>query len=198
MADRLRFFVSVLILISLSGCGYVLQGSGSVLPADVRRIHIPIAENSTPETGLGLTVTEALRDQFERYGVLFVVEELSEADAVLNCRIMSVNRESRTVTSTTDTDLQLETQLILAAELRRVTGPVLWSNNRIQISQAFGTTQDVVVTSSADFASGGLSSADIGGLDSRELSRGQEAEVLEQLAEDAARRIYNEAVLPEF
>jgi outer membrane lipopolysaccharide assembly protein LptE/RlpB len=188
----------LLIILSLNSCGYTLAGGGSVLPPDVQRVYVPMAENNTPESGLSLTITEALRDRFERFGVLFVVENRSDADAVLRTKILSVKRNTRTVTSGTDTALQLDSILTLACELRRVTGPLLWRNDKIMVSKSFGTSSDVVVTSSADFTAGSLNASDLGELDTRELSRGQEREVLEQLAEEAAKQVYTEAVLPDF
>jgi outer membrane lipopolysaccharide assembly protein LptE/RlpB len=184
--------------LALSACGYTFQGGGSVLPPDIKVIAIPMVQNASTESSLTTTVTEALRDRFERYGVVTVVEDLGEADAILKARIVKVTRNQRTSTSRTDTELQLDTVLTLAAELRRVTGPVLWRDNNISVSKAFGTTSDVVVTTSPDFASGTLGAADLGALNSREVSRGQEQDALRTLADEAARQIYDSAVAPDF
>lgn len=193
------FFALVLLVpILTSGCGYTFQGSGSVLPADVRRIYIPPAQNNTAEPGLSNIITEALRDRFERYGVVYVVDNQIEADAILEARIEQLDRETRTSTSTTDTDFQLDSVLTLGAELRRKSGPLLWANPALRVSRGFGAAGSAVVTSSADFSSGTLSSGSLGSLSTREVSRGQEREVLEQLAEEAARQIYDEAVAPDF
>ncbi|MBX7145597.1 MAG: hypothetical protein K1X79_14190 [Oligoflexia bacterium] len=182
----------------LSGCGYTFQGGGSVLPSDIKRISIPQVQNNTTESGLSSVMTEALRDQFERFGVLTVVDDASEADAVLRAKIVRVNRESRTGTSRTDTALQFDTVLTIAAELQKVSGAMLWRDNSISVSRAFGTTSGSVVTSSSDFASGGLSASDLGALENREIARGQEQEALQMLAEQAARQVYDEAVAPDF
>jgi len=66
------------------------------------------------------------------------------------------------------------------------------------ISKVYSNSAGSVVTSSADFAGSGLSSADISGLGNRELARGQEQEALSDLADLAARRIYDDAVAPDF
>lgn len=195
----IRNLISLLVLtFSLFGCGYTFQGSGSVLPPDVKKVAIPLAINSTPEPGLALTLTEALRDRFERYGVIAIVDQVSQADAVLNARIINVERNTSTVTSNTATALQRSTTMTIAAELKRVTGPALWKSPALIVSQQFGTTSDVVVASSAGFAGGNIGSGDLGGLDNREISRGQEKQALEELSEEVARRIYEAAVLPEF
>ena len=182
----------------LVGCGYTFQGGGSVLPPDVTKIYIPTAQNNSTELGLAQLITQALQEQFDSYGVVQVVDKQAEADAVLRAKIMSVKRTTRTSTSRTDTALQLETTLTLAAELARVTGPVLWRENALKVSKVYGTDPSVVVTSSADFASGSISGQDINNLNENEISRGQEQEVLARLSEDVARQVYDQAVSPDF
>ncbi|MCB0351979.1 MAG: hypothetical protein KDD64_00590 [Bdellovibrionales bacterium] len=186
------------VVLSLEGCGYTFRGGESVLPPDVKRVYIPRTENITSEQGLELVLTEALRDEFERYGVLTVVEGNEQADAVLRSKITSVKRETRTVTSNTDTALQLTTVMRVAAELKRKNGTSLWRNKAVVVSKAFGTDQSAVVTTSAEFAGGSIGSSTLSSLDNRELSRGQEQQAFEDLSEQVARRIYSEAVLPEF
>lgn len=193
-----RVLVSVVIFLQLMGCGYTFSGGGSVLPPEIKRVAIPLVENSSTETGLTTVVTEALRDQFERYGVLTVVEESQEADAVLNARILKVRRATSTVSARDDGALQQDTSMVLAAELRRTDGPVLWRNKRIVVTKVFATSSDTVVTSSVDFAGGTIGAGDLRGLDSREVSRGQEQEALNSLAEQAARIVYDQAVMPDF
>ena len=183
---------------TLCSCGYTFQGSGSVLPPDVKVIAIPLVQNASTEAGLTNVVTESLQDRFERFGVVTVVDDPNEADATLKVRITKVTRNQRTSTSTTDQQLQLDTVLTLAAELRRTSGAVLWRDNNISVSKAFGTTSGVVVTTSPDFASGTLGAADLGSLDDREVSRGQEQDALRALSDEAASQIYDSAVAPDF
>lgn len=195
---RVQVVIAGILLVALSGCGYTFSGGGSVLPPDVKKVAIPLVDNSSTETGLSTVVTEALRDQFERFGVLTVVEEESEADAVLNARILRVQRETSAVEAKSDAALQRDTTMTLAAELRRTDGPVLWRNTKLVVTKPVAASSDVVVTSSVDFAGGSLGASDIRGLDSREVSRGQDQEALNSLAEQAARVIYDQAVAPDF
>lgn len=198
MLNQRHCLLLILALSFASGCGYTFQGSGSVLPADVKKIYIPMVDNNSTETALTQLVTESIRDQFDKYGVVTVVEEINGADAVLKTRILKVSRKPRTVTSNTDTVQQFDTVLTISGELRRSTGPVLWRNPSFTVSRAIGASSDVVTGTSADFASGSIGASDLGSLDSREISRGQEAEALERLATEVARRIYDEAVAPDF
>ena len=195
---KFRIVLLAVVLSSLLGCGYQFQGGGSVLPADIKKVHIPPVQNNTPESKLTAVMTEALQDRFERFGVVYIVESIAEADAQLLAKIERVGRDTRTSTTDTDTDLQLDTIITVSAELRRVTGETLWRNNNVSASKSFGSSREVVVTSSADFSAGSISASDLGQLNDRELSRGQESEIFEDLSEEIARKIYDDAVAPDF
>ncbi len=185
-------------VILLSGCGYSFRGSETALPPDVRKIYIPQVENSSTKLGLASIVTDALRDEFDSYGTVSIVDSQSDADAVLKVRILSVKENTGSTRSGTNTALQMQTTIILAGELRRVTGPVLWRDGAIQATQTFGADSSVVVTSSLDFAGGPSAAGDLAGLSSREVSRGQESNALNALAADAARQLYDKSVAPDF
>lgn len=195
--DKMKRLLFVTCLV-LWGCGYTFQGSGSVLPSDVKRVYVPFVENNSSEPGLATVMTEALRDSFERYGVVRIVDSAAQADAVLRAKILSVKSDTQTSTSNTDTALQNQLVLRLAAELRRTSGAVLWRNSDMQVAKTYGAQSGVVVTTSAAFASSNLDAADLGALDTRELSRGQQQEALSELAEDAAQDVYDRAVAPDF
>jgi outer membrane lipopolysaccharide assembly protein LptE/RlpB len=182
----------------LAGCGYQFQGTGSVLPPDVKKVYIPLAENSTTDAQLTPMITEAIRDRFDQYGAVEVVDNLNDADAVLRTRILKVKRNTASVTSNTDIALQFDVTLTLAAELRRVTGPVLWRNTSLSVTKSIGATSNSVVTTSADFATSLLNASDVQNLGSREVTRNQEQTALNALAGEAARQIYDAAVAPDF
>lgn len=195
-STRLLFLPFVAIL--LSSCGYTFRGSGSVLPADVKNIYIPRVENGSTELGLADVVTEALREEFDSYGTVSVVEKQGAADAVLKVVINEVKNTTSTVDPTTNTALQMDTTMIIGGELRRTTGQVLWRENNMKVSKGYAANQNVVVTTSPDFASGSISSSDLASLSSRDISRGQEAQALNNLASEAARMVYDKSVAPDF
>jgi outer membrane lipopolysaccharide assembly protein LptE/RlpB len=197
----LRPFVMTLLCLALAGCGYTLQGSGSVLPPDVKRVWIPRVENNTTEIALTELLTESLRDRFERFGVVEVAEDMGDADAVLRARVTRVRRATGSVSSNTDTALQRDLYVAIAAELRRVTGPVLWSNSNLSVTRAYGAEQSVVVTSSPEFAGSTLGASDLSALGtggSREVARGQEDEAFAAMSDELAQLVYDSAVAPDF
>ena len=188
----------ILITLMVTGCGYTLRGSGSVLPADVKNIYIPRVENGSTELGLADVVTDALRDEFDSYGTVSVVEKQGEADAILKVRIVDVKNTTSTVNAATNTSLQMDTTMLLGGELRRTTGQILWRENNLKVTKEYAANQSVVVTTSPDFASGSISASDLASLSSRDIARGQEAQALNDLANNAARMIYDKSVAPDF
>lgn len=199
--SAMRRYSAVLVLVMsvvFGGCGYSFRGSQSALPPDVRKIYIPQVENNSTKLGLSTIVTEAIKDEFDSYGTVTVVDSQNEADAVLKVRILSIIENTGSTRSGSNTALQMQTTMNIAGELRRVTGPVLWRDGAIQATQTFGADSSVVVTSSLDFAGGPSGAGDLAGLSSREVSRGQEANALNTLAANAARQLYDKAVAPDF
>lgn len=193
-----RTFCLLLLTVCLSACGYTFRGSGSVLPPDVKAIYVPLAENNSTKLGLAEVVTEAMQEEFDSYGAVMVVERQSDADAILKVTITNVAETTSTVNASSNTAVQMDTTMYLVAELRRVTGPVLWRDAALSVTKSFGTNASVVVETSPDFASGSISSSDLSSLSTREISRGQEAEALMALSQDAARIVYTKAVAPDF
>jgi hypothetical protein len=194
----ISYLTALFVGLASVGCGYTFRGSESALPPDVKNIYIPQVENNSTKLGLATIVTEAIRDEFDSYGTVSVVDTQSEADAVLKVRILNVKDNTGATRSGTNTALQTQTTITLAGELRRVTGPVIWRDSAIQATQSFGADSSVVVTSSLDFAGGPSAAGDLAGLSSREVSRGQEANALNTLASNVARQLYDKAVAPDF
>ncbi len=186
------------IAIVMSGCGYSFQGSGSILPPDIKTVSIPLAENNTTESGLGQRFTESLRSRVDRYGAVKVVDEEEDADAVLVAKVLDVQTEVSDTTSNTDIELESEVVLTVSAELRRKNGQLLYRNARMSISDSAASVGDVVVTSSSQFAQSSIGSGTLDSLGSREVARGQGTQVVEDLIEEASRRIYLDAVAADF
>lgn len=193
-----RSLVVISVAALINGCGYGFQGSGSILPPDVKKVYIPMADNLSPEVALSFIVTEAMRDRFDRFGALTVVDQQQEADAILKMVILSVKRDTAATASETNAQLKQNANITFGGELKKATGEILWRSTGFTITRPFGSTSGVVVTSSADFAGSGPSSSDLASLGNREISRGQEKQTFEDIAVDAAKRVYDEAVSPDF
>lgn len=194
---RLRIGLLLCLLLA-AGCGYRLQGSGSILPPDVRTVYVGPIENETTEPGLSLELAEALRSEFERYGVVSVVDEESMADANLSGKISSLRTNVRSVTGSTDIELQVDLIMTVALELRRRNGQLLWRNRSLNTTETFASAASNVVTSSSAFAQGGIGAESLQGLGDREVSRGQKRQALSDLIEETSRLVYLDAVAADF
>jgi outer membrane lipopolysaccharide assembly protein LptE/RlpB len=198
---RRIFILNTVLCLSLSvlgGCGYQFQGSTSILPPDVKKIAIARVENDTTYSSVGYKLEEELRSQFERYGVVEVVDETRLADAVLYAKITNVDTRVRNVTSETDVAIDQELFMTVAAELRRKNGQTLYRDSNILTTESFASVADTVVTSSSSFAQGNINADTLGSLGQREVSRGQEEQTLDTLVEETARKVYLNAVAAGF
>jgi outer membrane lipopolysaccharide assembly protein LptE/RlpB len=198
MFKHLFYFLVIVAFSLLSSCRYRLQGSGTVLPNDIKSISIKPAENATTFTGLGPRFSEKIRSRFERYGVIKIVDADEPADAELVSKIVSIDTRNRDVQS--DSNIQVEQELLItvSAELRRKNGQILYKNSSITANQSYGTVSTNVVTSSSSFSTGAVGAGTLSTLTDREVARGQAAETVESLMEEAARKIYLSAIASDF
>lgn len=79
-------------LFFLLGCGYHFAGRGTGLPANIKKIAIPVFENRTNEPATEETITSIVIREFINDGRLKVVS-MNDADAVLRCRITSFEQK---------------------------------------------------------------------------------------------------------
>ena len=93
----------------------------------------------------GQIASEALRDRFERFGVLSIVDERGEADAVLKGAILNVKQDTSTTTSRTDTALEVNTTITLAGEMRKTDGELLWRNKGFTVTRPFGSPKSRMI-----------------------------------------------------
>ena len=196
--EKIHKFFNFLLLLLITSCGYHFQGSGSSLPDDIKTIAIDIVENDTTFSGLGLRFTEVLRSRFERYGSLQLVENQNEADSILKTRITAQKTQIKEVTEGPDVELETEVILTLSSELIRPSGQVLWKNTNLSATTSFATTESAVVTSSSSFAQGGIGTKELANLGSKEISRGQLNQAIDDIMDEVSRMLYIDAVASYF
>ncbi len=186
------------LVLCLSSCGYRLQGSGSVLPNDIKTISIRTAQNNTTVTGLGPRFTEKLRSRFERAGIVKIMNSGEPADAELITQIESISNRNREVSGTQNVAVEQDLVFTVSAELKKRNGQILYRNPAIMASDSFGSISSNVVTTSSSFAQGNSGASTLGSLSQREVARGQSAETLESLMDEVARKLYQESVASDF
>ncbi len=192
-----KYFLSFCVLF-LTSCGYNFIGSGSSLPPDIKTVYVPFVTNLTTDTYVTPILTESLREYFEKYGVLTVVDSTENYDAILNVTILKIEEESRTVTANTESELQGDLVLTVSVELLRRDGSPLWTTPFLEQRRSYASDMSTVVTSSSSFAQSGMSTSDLQNLGNREVSRSQQMITMENLVEEVSKKIYMQAVAPSF
>jgi outer membrane lipopolysaccharide assembly protein LptE/RlpB len=196
-----RFCFQLSLLLCISSCGYRLQGSGSILPNDIKTISIKTTKNNTTVPGLGPRFTEKLRSRFERAGIVKILDSGESADAELVTEITQISSRNREVAGKQNVQVEQDLTLNVSVELKKRNGQILYRNLALTASESFGSVGSNVVTTSSSFAQGNLSASSLNSLNQtsqREVARGQSAETLEGLMDEAARKIYLESVSSDF
>ncbi|MBN2225472.1 MAG: LptE family protein [Deltaproteobacteria bacterium] len=86
--------ITLLIILSLTGCGYTFVNVKKQLGPDIKKVYIPAFENQTDEPSLGVIMTNALVREFMKSGALVPAKKES-ADAELIGTIKSVDYFNR-------------------------------------------------------------------------------------------------------
>jgi hypothetical protein len=110
-----------------AACGYRPVGTGSTLPASIRRIQVPLFENRTSRFQLDLKLTQAVIDEFVARGKVEITTDASKADAVLVGRILIFT--ATPVAFSNKTADRYEIQVVTEITLRESkTNTVLFTN----------------------------------------------------------------------
>lgn len=102
---------SISLVLIILGCGY---RAGSLLPADIKTVAVPMFVNKTPEPELESMVTNAVIQELITDGTLQVTE-YENADTLLLGEIIDYKREPLRYT---DEEVTREYRLIIAVRLK--------------------------------------------------------------------------------
>ena len=153
--------VVLLGLVSAAACGYQFSGKGESFPRDVQSVFVEPFVNRTKEVGLERQLLTTLKSELHQKGQVKIVDSPDQADAVLSgvirtfdSRVVGVNRH--------DEALQYEILLVLDATLRRrAPDEVLWRTQGARFTDVYAGSRAAVVTTSSDFRTRGLNTADV-------------------------------------
>jgi outer membrane lipopolysaccharide assembly protein LptE/RlpB len=142
-----RFFwalVGLGLLAALGACGYHLARPGNNLPAEIRRVAIPVMKNETMEPGLEALITDELRRRFAESGWV-QLSDAENADAVL---VGTIRRFTTTPISFSDSDYAVEyrAQIRLAIRLVDRQGARLWEDGNIVKVREYRSLPDIFAT----------------------------------------------------
>ncbi|MGD0545229.1 MAG: LptE family protein [Candidatus Acidiferrales bacterium] len=88
-------------IFSVSGCGYHVAGHAGNLPSDWKTIAIPAFKNDTTRYRIEQRFTEAVVRQFLQRTKYRIVQNASDADAVLHGEVISIETDPMLFNATT-------------------------------------------------------------------------------------------------
>lgn len=126
-------------LVFCTACGYKLAGRGT-LPGGVERIAVNILTNRSSETGVEITITNALINELNRRRQGSVVDP-DEAEAILEGTIQSLTWDT---VSRRAVNAALERRVYgtLSLTLTDSSGKVLWKRSGLKAEQAYAVVED--------------------------------------------------------
>lgn len=186
---RLGLALLATVAVTVLGCGYRLSGRSDFLPADIKTIYIEPFINRSRAVGLAEELTSALRSEFYQRGPLKLVDQPEQADALLTGVVRSFDTHVASV-NRRDEVLQYEAVLVLDTALRRrEPSEVLWSAQTARLTELHAGSRAAVVTTSSDFRTGTLNTADVRQLTDIQLTESELRDARNRLMERFAREI---------
>jgi outer membrane lipopolysaccharide assembly protein LptE/RlpB len=160
----------MMLLLTLSGCGYSLAGRGSSLPPTIKTIAVPLFTNTTSFFDLEQTITQRVRLELISRGKFKVVPDPTGTDAVLTGEITSLTINPTSFTSDQRASRYAFT-LIMKVEFRDLkTNKVIYDNPALSFRDEYEVT---TATNSAD----------------KSAFLGSNSEALERMTNDFARSV---------
>ena len=143
--------LSVLCVVSASGCGYALAGRGSFLPAYIKTIGVPTFANRTVVFNIETMVTQKVRSEFIGRGKFQILPEATGVDALLTGEVTAVSIQPASFTSQQLASRYAIT-MVAKIELRDMReNKVLWENANVMFRQEYDATGNRAVIDPAAF-----------------------------------------------
>lgn len=131
------------ILLLIQACGYQFSAVKS-LPGDIHSISVSVLRNETRQSGMEVTMTNALVDQFNRHSPAMVVPE-TQAQAVLTGTVRSLVSDVISRTSTRQVSERRLT-VTVSLTLRDKANQILWQGQELSAQQTYSVAADDIIT----------------------------------------------------
>ena len=143
----LNYILAVGIIILISSCGYVIEGSNPVLPNDAKSIAVLPIQNNTFKGGLETDLSEKLKSLLQNNSSVKLLPA-GQADLQLNVTLLSLELPSSGLSKD---QISTGTQAVLKGKAfleDRRTGNTVWEENMIQVKIAESEGNQIENTSS--------------------------------------------------
>ncbi len=136
--------LTVLLLLTLTGCGYHQAGSATHLPPNVRTLAVPVFATNAQAYRTEMAFTQAVvRELNTRTKYRVLTNDSDDADATLHGTILSETIAPLTYDATTSQSSSYLVTVIAKAVLTGHDGRVLYENDAITFREQYQSTQDL-------------------------------------------------------
>ena len=189
-------WVTTLLVLALSGCGYHLVGENVGLLEDVHSLSVGTLTNRSREHGLEKTLAFAMEREINERGHFHMEEDAAGGDAVISGTIRDVHVRPVAFDSN-DQAVQYEIEMTVDLVLtRQRDGKVLWRVRGLRETDEYSASSTVVVTTSSQFQQSTLDAANLQNpqLTQIQLAETERRTAIARLLRQTARDIYNQMV----
>lgn len=135
--------LSVCLLIVLSSCGYHVAGKADLVPKSIQTIAIPAFATGTSRYKLVDILPQAIGTEFLTRTRFKVVNDPTQADAVLQGNVMAAYANPNVNDPNTGVSISVRVTVVLAVKLvERNTGKVLYSRTNWVMHQDYAAAPD--------------------------------------------------------
>jgi outer membrane lipopolysaccharide assembly protein LptE/RlpB len=200
----MRPWLTGVLALLLTGCGYHLAGENVGLPSDVRSLHVGTITNRSSEHGIEKILGFAIEREIHMRRQFRVRTDVGATDAVLTGIIRQI--QIRPVAFDPD-DLALRYEIVMLVDLtltRPESGEILWNVTGLRQVEVYNASSRSVVSTSSQFQRGTLDGSDLppvepGKPGNPQFSQIQFAETERRLAMarlvgQTARDVYNQMI----
>jgi outer membrane lipopolysaccharide assembly protein LptE/RlpB len=136
--------LTLLLLATLTGCGYHQAGSAAHIPANVRTLAVPIFTTRAQAFHTEMAFTQAtIRELNTRTKYRIVNSDAADADAILTGTILSQTVAPLTYDATTGQSSSYLLSITAKVVLTARDGHVLYRNDAILYREQYQSTQDL-------------------------------------------------------
>jgi outer membrane lipopolysaccharide assembly protein LptE/RlpB len=180
----------LVVLASITGCGYHFGAEGSGLPPQAKTIYVEKFTNHSRYTGLDDQFDRYLKDEIAQHKRLQLVDDPGQADLVLTGEFSYITSLAAATNAVSEPIEYTQTLTANAQLTDRQTKKVIWRSTGISATDTFATVSSAVVTTSPEFLQGNLRSRDIANLPDMQLAETQSGFSRGQNLENLAQSVY--------
>lgn len=138
-----RLALSLAVLSCLTGCGYHTAGSATHIPASVRSIGVPIFATDVQAYHTELALTQAVIRELNTRTRYRVLNQNSDADAVLTGTILTQTAVPLNYDSTSGETASYLITVTVKVVLTARDGRILYQNDALSYKEEYQSTQDL-------------------------------------------------------